>query len=79
AENRVGLYVPKMFAHGYMALTDGAEVLYNTSTFYTPNAEQGLRYDDPALGIAWPIPVTSVSEKDAAWPLLETITNRTVG
>lgn len=68
--NRLGLYIPEMFAHAYLALEDGAEVIYSTSTFYTPGAEAGLRYDDPSLGIEWPIEVTSVSPKDAAWPLL---------
>lgn len=76
AENRLGLYVPEMFAHGYLALTDDAEVLYTASVFYTPNVEQGLRYDDPELGIDWPIPVTSVSEKDLAWPLLGNANDR---
>jgi dTDP-4-dehydrorhamnose 3,5-epimerase len=45
-----------MFAHGYQALVDGAEALYQVSEFYTPGVEQGLRYDDPALGIKWPLP-----------------------
>lgn len=70
AENRRALYVPEMFAHGYLSLTDGAEVYYTVSEFYTPGVEGGYRYDDPALGIEWPIPVTVVSEKDAAWPLI---------
>ncbi|MVN87138.1 dTDP-4-dehydrorhamnose 3,5-epimerase [Deinococcus sp. HMF7620] len=68
--NRRALYVPELFAHGYQALTDGAEVTYQVGEFYTPGAEQGLRYDDPRLGIAWPLAVTAISAKDAAWPLL---------
>ena len=71
AANRRALYVPEMFAHGYLALTDGAQALYSASEFYTPGAEVGLRYDDPVLAIQWPIPVEIVSEKDAQWPLLE--------
>jgi dTDP-4-dehydrorhamnose 3,5-epimerase len=71
AENRTALYVPEMFAHGFQALRDDAEVFYQVSEFYTPEAERGLRHDDPALGIDWPLPVTQVSPKDAAWPLLE--------
>jgi len=67
AENRRALYVPALFAHGYQALTDDAEVLYQVSEFYTPGLERGLRYDDPAFKIAWPLPVTVVSTKDAAW------------
>lgn len=70
-ENRRALYVPEMFAHGYQALTDGAEVVYQVGEFYTPGYECGLRYDDPRLGIEWPLAVTEISAKDAAWPLIE--------
>lgn len=73
AENRRALYVPEMFAHGYQALTEDAEVIYQVSEFYTPGYERGLRYDDPALGIEWPLPVTEISDKDAAWPLFDSI------
>jgi dTDP-4-dehydrorhamnose 3,5-epimerase len=70
AENRRALYVPRMFAHAYQALTDAAEVLYQVDAMYAPDSERGLRYDDPTLGIDWPVPVTVVSEKDRAWPLI---------
>ena len=70
ADNRRALYVPPMFAHGYQALTDGAEVAYQVSEAYTPGTERGLRHDDPALGLSWPLPVSVISPKDAAWPLL---------
>jgi dTDP-4-dehydrorhamnose 3,5-epimerase len=60
-----------MFAHGYQALTDGAEVSYQVGEFYTPGFERGLRYDDPSLRIVWPLPVTQISAKDASWPLLD--------
>jgi dTDP-4-dehydrorhamnose 3,5-epimerase len=73
AENHRALYVPDLFAHGYQALTDGAEALYQVSEFYTPGVEGGLRYDDPVLGIDWPLPATEVSEKDQSWPLLEPV------
>ncbi|MGQ9870769.1 dTDP-4-dehydrorhamnose 3,5-epimerase [Leptodesmis sp.] len=73
ADNRRALYVPELFAHGYQALTDGAEVVYQVGEFYTPGYERGLRYDDPAFGISWPLPVTVISEKDASWPLFETV------
>jgi dTDP-4-dehydrorhamnose 3,5-epimerase len=69
-ENRTALFVPEMFAHGYQALSDGAEVLYQVSAAYAPACERGLRYDDPALAIAWPEPVTLISDKDRAWPLV---------
>lgn len=70
-ENHRALYVPEMFAHGYQALTDGAEVAYQVGEFYTPGYERGLRYNDPVFGIEWPMPVTVISDKDAAWPLFE--------
>jgi dTDP-4-dehydrorhamnose 3,5-epimerase len=70
AANRRQLYIPELFAVGYQTLTDDAEVAYQVSAFYAPETERGLRHDDPALGIAWPLPVTEISPKDAAWPLL---------
>ncbi|RZS87409.1 dTDP-4-dehydrorhamnose 3,5-epimerase [Motilibacter rhizosphaerae] len=69
-QNRRALLVPPMFAHGYLTLTDDAEVVYQVSETYTPGTERGLRYDDPALGIDWPVEVAVISAKDAAWPLL---------
>ena len=71
ADNRRQLYVPDLFAHGYLTLTDHAEVAYQVGEFYAPGFERGLRHDDPALGIEWPIAVAVISDKDAAWPLLE--------
>lgn len=73
AENRRALYVPELFAHGYLTRTDEAEVEYQVSEFYTPGQERGMRYDDPALGIAWPMPIQVISDKDAAWPLLDAV------
>ena len=70
-DNRRARYVPELFAHGDQALTDGAEVTYQVGEFYTPGYERGLRHDDPVLGIQWPLPVTVISGKDAAWPLLD--------
>jgi dTDP-4-dehydrorhamnose 3,5-epimerase len=70
AQDRRALYVPEMFANGYQALTDDAEVIYQVSEFYAPDYERGLRQDDPVLGIEWPLPVTMISPKDATWPLL---------
>lgn len=68
AENRRQLYVPEMFAHGYLTLTEHAEVTYQVGEFYTPGYERGIRFDDPALNIEWPVPTEVISEKDAAWP-----------
>jgi dTDP-4-dehydrorhamnose 3,5-epimerase len=68
--NRLALYIPEMFAHGFQTLEDGTEVFYQMTEFYTPQAAAGLRYDDPALGVPWPLPVGAISEKDREWPLL---------
>ena len=67
AANRRALYVPPMFAHGYLTLTDGAEVSYQVSALYTPGAERGARFDDPAFGIEWPMPPAVLSDKDRSW------------
>ena len=73
ADNHRALYVPERFAHGYQVLADETETSYQVGEFYTPEAEGGLRYDDPALGLTWPLTVTEISEKDAGWPLLAEI------
>ncbi|MEZ5851792.1 MAG: dTDP-4-dehydrorhamnose 3,5-epimerase [Hyphomicrobiaceae bacterium] len=65
------LYVPKGFAHGFQTLTDDVEVAYMISTPYAPDAARGIRYDDPAIGIVWPLPVSVISERDRAWAHLE--------
>jgi dTDP-4-dehydrorhamnose 3,5-epimerase len=69
-DNHHMLYVPKGFGHGYLTLTDNAEVFYYVSEFYTPGAEGGLRWNDPKLGIEWGVENPIISEKDAEWPLL---------
>lgn len=66
-DNRTALYVPELFAHGYLSLTDGAEVAYQVGEFYTPGYERGLHHADPAFGIDWPHEVCVISDKDAAW------------
>jgi dTDP-4-dehydrorhamnose 3,5-epimerase len=72
ATNRRGLYVPEGCAHGYMTLTDGAELEYLISAPYDPSASRGCRWDDPALGIAWPMDVRVISSRDAALPHIDT-------
>ena len=69
--NRRALYVPEFFAHGYQTLTNGAEVTYLMGDFYEPGRDRGLRYDDPRLGIAWPLQASAISQRDASWPLLD--------
>lgn len=66
-ENRRMLFVPAGFAHGFQTLTDETEVFYMMSTAYVPGAAEGLRYDDPALGIQWPEPVRAISDRDLGY------------
>lgn len=70
AENRRTLYVPEGFAHGYQTLADDTETYYQVSAYYAPEAEGGIRWDDPALGIEWPDADGErvISDKDLAWP-----------
>lgn len=70
AESRRAFLVPPLCAAGYQALTPGAEILYLASAPYAPEAEDGVRHDDPALGIEWPLEPVAVSAKDRGWPLL---------
>ena len=70
AENRRMLYIPEGFAHGFQTLADETEVFYQMSESYHPQSARGVRYDDPALGIAWPLEVAIISEKDRGYPLL---------
>jgi len=70
AANRNMVFCPAGCAHGYQALTDGAEVIYQASAFYSSEHERQVRYDDPKLGIDWPIQKPILSPKDAATPLL---------
>lgn len=64
------LYVPELCAHGFQSLEDRTEVHYMTSAFYTPDAVRGVRFDDPAFHILWPLAATTVSEQDRKWPLV---------
>lgn len=71
AANHRSLFVPKGLAHGFITLRDDTEVLYMISVPYVPGFERGIRWDDPAVGIAWPTRPTVMSARDAAYPLLE--------
>jgi dTDP-4-dehydrorhamnose 3,5-epimerase len=69
AVNRRLLYVPEGFAHGFQTLEDDSETFYQVSEFYAPEAEGGVRWNDPAFAIDWPQPDDPIlSEKDASWP-----------
>jgi dTDP-4-dehydrorhamnose 3,5-epimerase len=68
AENRCQLYIPQGFAHGFQSVCDDVELSYLITDFYAPNAATGVRYNDNAFGIRWPLPPTMLSERDLAWP-----------
>jgi dTDP-4-dehydrorhamnose 3,5-epimerase len=71
ADNARMLYVPKGCAHGCVALEDDTEIYYLTSASYAPASVRGVRFDDPAVGIEWPIEITELSAQDKEWPLIE--------
>jgi dTDP-4-dehydrorhamnose 3,5-epimerase len=71
ADNAQMLYIPENCAHGYQTLEECTEMYYMASAFYTPSAVRGVRFDDPAFGIQWPLAATAVSEQDRSWPLFE--------
>lgn len=77
AENGRMLYVPEHCAHGYQTLEDDTEIYYMASEFYTPNSVRGVRFDDPAFSIQWPLVVTVVSEQDRNWPLVKRLETST--
>jgi dTDP-4-dehydrorhamnose 3,5-epimerase len=66
--NRMQLYVPAGFAHGFQTLAPDCMVSYLISAFYAPDAAAGIRHNDPAFKIAWPLPVADISPKDSSWP-----------
>lgn len=68
ADNRKALFIPEGCAHGFQTLLDNTEVDYLMSGRYVPEAASGVRFDDPAFGIEWPLPVSSVSDRDRHWP-----------
>ncbi|WP_299759237.1 dTDP-4-dehydrorhamnose 3,5-epimerase [uncultured Pontibacter sp.] len=68
ADNYRMLFVPEGFAHGFITLEDNTDVTYQVTEFYTPGAEKGIRWNDPAFNIQWPIEPEVISEKDQAHP-----------
>lgn len=67
-DNRTALYVPPGFAHGFQTLQDRSEVLYMMGEFYVANAAAGVRWNDPAFDLSWPLPISVISERDLAYP-----------
>ncbi len=70
-ENRLGLYIPRGFAHGFLSLTAGTEVYYQMSEFYSAGHGGGFRWDDPRVGVVWPAAVQVISERDRTYPDLQ--------
>lgn len=74
SENKKQFYIPKGFAHGFLVLSDYAEFCYKVDDFFHPNDEAGIAYNDPFIGINWPVNKDidiKLSEKDKSWPLLK--------
>jgi dTDP-4-dehydrorhamnose 3,5-epimerase len=71
AQNRRSLFIPPGFAHGFITLSDDTEVYYMISVPHAPDYAQGLRWNDPAFAIQWPLAPTVISARDAAYPLLD--------
>lgn len=71
ADNRRMFYMPEGIAHGYLTLTDGTEAYYHASSAWVPQAESGVRWNDPAFAIEWPFEPIVISGKDSAWPAFE--------
>ncbi len=77
-DNHRGLYVPERFGHGYQVLRDNTETSYQVGEFYMPGVEGGLLYNDPQLGLEWPLPVSEISDKDREWQKLDDVKNEVV-
>jgi dTDP-4-dehydrorhamnose 3,5-epimerase len=70
-DEATSFYIPEGCAHGFQALTSEVQLIYMHSTFYAPDAEGGVRFDDPAIGIAWPLPPVNVSDRDQSFGLID--------
>jgi len=68
AENRRMLYIPEGFAHGFLTLDDNTEIFYQMSEFYAPACARGVRWNDPAFGVQWPMEASVISDKDRSYP-----------
>ena len=71
AQNKKMLYIPEGFAHGFQCLMDNCELIYHHSEFYKPEAETGIRFDDPQVKIEWPLSMTIISPRDKQHPWLD--------
>ena len=68
SENRLSLYIPPGFAHGFLTLQEATELTYLMDAHYTPTAARGARFDDPAFNVKWPSKPLSVAQRDLTWP-----------
>lgn len=75
AENKKQLFIPRGFAHGFITLTDDVEVQYKADNYYAPECDGNIRWDDPDIGVEWPLKPVILSEKDSKAPLLKERTN----
>ena len=71
AENKLMMYIPEGFAHGFQTLEDNSGLLYMHTAYYSPEAEDGLRYNDPQVNISWPIEISEISMRDTNHDILE--------
>lgn len=75
AENKKQLFIPRGFAHGFITLTDDVEVQYKADNYYAPECDGNIRWDDPDIGVEWPLKPVILSGKDSKAPLLKERTN----
>ncbi len=71
ADNMSAIFIPNGFAHGFQTLEENSSLIYHHSEYYTPEADAGLRYNDPGINIKWPLPVVNLSVKDKQYPFLD--------
>ena len=71
AENKLMMYIPEGFAHGFQTLEENSGLLYMHTAYYSPEAEDGLRYNDPQVNISWPLEISEISMRDTNHDLLE--------
>lgn len=71
SDNMNAIFIPNGFAHGFQTLEENTSLIYHHSEYYTPEADAGIRYDDPGINIKWPLPVVNLSKKDKQYPFLD--------